>query len=202
MKRKSKIFNLKFKKGFIQNHSNRLGLGFTLVEMLVVIAIIGILATIITVSYANAKGKSNYSKTLSDMNTVAKALSLYNSEYGTYPAEFGSIVPSGDTRITKYISTLPAAVCKNYVYYYVNGVNGAGLYYKYTFLTNISRTTPVYYNQNIFYLGINNFTSSQYDNGGVSVGAPTTPDGKLINPISIGDVPNKSYNCNVYKTGY
>jgi len=188
------------KKGFTLNRSNRLGSGFTLIEIIVVVAIIGILATIIMVSFAGAKGKSNYTKTLSDMNTVAKALSLYNSEYETYPGGSWYALPVGDARVTKYISTWPSPVCKNYVYYYTNDTTkGVGLYFRYSFITNISIVEqlpePVIWRENIAYLNISNLVPEP-----VTDNTHNLPND--IVPISISDVPNKSFICDIYKTGF
>jgi len=55
-------------------------LGFTLIELLIVIAIIGILATIIVVSYVNAQSRSRDNKRRVDVNSIASALQIYHDE--------------------------------------------------------------------------------------------------------------------------
>jgi prepilin-type N-terminal cleavage/methylation domain-containing protein len=50
--------------------------GFTLIELLTVIAIIGILATIIVVSYINAQAKSRDNKRRADVQAIASAHQL------------------------------------------------------------------------------------------------------------------------------
>jgi prepilin-type N-terminal cleavage/methylation domain-containing protein len=58
---------------------------FTLLELLIVIAIIGILATMITVSLASAKGKARDAQRKSDVAGISKAFEAYFAEYGYYP---------------------------------------------------------------------------------------------------------------------
>lgn len=61
--------------------------GFTLVELLIVIAIMSIL-TIITVSQFNtARKKARDVSRKSDLNSVSKAIALYYSDYGWFPTE-------------------------------------------------------------------------------------------------------------------
>lgn len=60
-------------------------LGFTLIEILIVIAIMGIL-TVITVSqFTTAKVKARDVARKSDLNTVAKALNTFFADYGRFP---------------------------------------------------------------------------------------------------------------------
>ncbi|MBI4250467.1 type II secretion system protein [Candidatus Uhrbacteria bacterium] len=58
--------------------------GFTLVELLVTIGIIGILATVTVVSVGNARAKARDSKRVSDIKQVQSALELYSSDTGGY----------------------------------------------------------------------------------------------------------------------
>lgn len=64
--------------------------GFTLVELLVVITIIGILATVALVSLNSARVKARDSKRLADTRQIALALELCYNETGSYipPASF------------------------------------------------------------------------------------------------------------------
>jgi prepilin-type N-terminal cleavage/methylation domain-containing protein len=56
--------------------------GFTLIELLVVIAIIAVLATIVILNVASARGKSNNAKTLADMVAAQKTASQCVAEDG------------------------------------------------------------------------------------------------------------------------
>ena len=59
--------------------------GFTLVELLVVIAIIGILSTLSVVSLNSARAKSRDARRLSDIKQIRTALDLYYDSSSTYP---------------------------------------------------------------------------------------------------------------------
>ena len=63
--------------------------GFTLIEILVVIAIIGVLSTIILTSLAASRIKSQDAKRILDKKQVLNALNLYYSSSGTWPPSAG-----------------------------------------------------------------------------------------------------------------
>ncbi|HUD02706.1 MAG TPA: prepilin-type N-terminal cleavage/methylation domain-containing protein, partial [Candidatus Paceibacterota bacterium] len=59
--------------------------GFTLIELMVVIAIIGILASIIMVSLSSAQSKGRDAKRVADIRTIQLALEEYYNDNGNYP---------------------------------------------------------------------------------------------------------------------
>jgi type II secretion system protein G len=59
--------------------------GFTLVELIIVIVIIGILAAVTVVGYQKQTAKARDSVRLADLDTIKKALELYKHQNGTYP---------------------------------------------------------------------------------------------------------------------
>lgn len=59
--------------------------GFTIVELLVVIVVIGILAAITIVSYSGITRRAVIAGLQSDLNNNSKLLKLYNAEHGYYP---------------------------------------------------------------------------------------------------------------------
>ena len=58
---------------------------FTLVELLVVISIIGILASIGLVAFNSAQARSRDAQRKSDLKQISSALELFYSDYGQYP---------------------------------------------------------------------------------------------------------------------
>ena len=60
--------------------------GFTLVELLVVILIIGILATVGLATFLNQRGKAQDAEAKSAVTVAAKAMEIYNGEHGSYAA--------------------------------------------------------------------------------------------------------------------
>ncbi len=57
--------------------------GFTLVELIIVIVIIGILAAVTVVGYQKQTAKARDSVRLADLDTIKKALELYKHQNGT-----------------------------------------------------------------------------------------------------------------------
>jgi len=75
-------------------------LGFTLVEILVVISVIGVLAGLILSNLYGARQRAEDSRKKTDLQEVKKALFLYHNDYNTYPATgnglaFNACGPSG-----------------------------------------------------------------------------------------------------------
>jgi len=65
-------------------------LGFTIVELLVVIVVIGILAAITIVSYTGVSQKATTASLISDLTNASQQLKLYQVDHGTYPTSINS----------------------------------------------------------------------------------------------------------------
>jgi len=63
----------------------RMSKGFTIVELLIVVVIIGILAAITIVSYNGMQARVVASSLQSDLSNASKMLKLYQTTHGTYP---------------------------------------------------------------------------------------------------------------------
>ena len=64
---------------------NKKAYGFTIVELLIVIVVIGILAAVSIVAYSGIQGRARDSQRLQDIATIRKALEMYKTEQGRYP---------------------------------------------------------------------------------------------------------------------
>src|SRR5690242_12254731 len=82
--------------------------GFTLIELMIVVAIIGILAAIAIPQFANMVAKSQEGATKGNLGTLRSALSIYYGDTeGWYPID-GANLDSLTTQ-QKYLQTYPSA---------------------------------------------------------------------------------------------
>lgn len=76
-------------KSLSKHRQNNKQFGFTIVELLVVIVIIGILAAITVVAYTGISAKANEATIQSDSDNTSKKLKLYYAEHDVYPSSIG-----------------------------------------------------------------------------------------------------------------
>lgn len=65
--------------------------GFTLIELMIVIAILGILAAVAIPNFLNARGKAQDAAALSTLEAVKTALEMYAADNGTYPISSANV---------------------------------------------------------------------------------------------------------------
>lgn len=71
--------------------------GFTLMELLIVIAIIGVLASLAAVSYSSAQRRARDSQRQSDLKAIQNALEQYYADHdGNYPIGCDTIADETD----------------------------------------------------------------------------------------------------------
>ena len=63
----------------------RIQAGFTIIELLIVIAIIGILATLVLTNFQGAQAKGRDTVRKNDINSLYQKLEEYYNENGSYP---------------------------------------------------------------------------------------------------------------------
>lgn len=75
-------------------------LAFTLIELLIVVAIIAILAAIAVPNFLEAQTRSKVARVKSDMRTVATGIESYHVDYNKYPPDFqfDALIPQRDLR--------------------------------------------------------------------------------------------------------
>lgn len=59
--------------------------GFTLIELLIVIAIIGVLSTLLMANFIGVRQRARDAQRKSDLRQVQAALEIYRSDIGSYP---------------------------------------------------------------------------------------------------------------------
>jgi type II secretion system protein G len=95
--------------------------GFTIVELLIVIVVIGILAAITIVAYNGIQKRASDTRRRSDIEIITKALEMYYIDVGRYPAGSGSTTINASWSTTAdaswqnlinalkpYVATLPS----------------------------------------------------------------------------------------------
>ena len=108
--------------------------GFTLVELLVVIVIRGLLATIVAINVLPATGRANTEKAKADIATIEQALEMYRLDNLTYPSSTDGLQalvapPPGAAQPQRYrqggyIKRLPDDPWGNPYVYAAPGTNG------------------------------------------------------------------------------
>ncbi len=77
--------------------------GFTLVEILLVVVIIGMLATIAAINVPKFLGQGREGKVKADISSIGAAVEAYNMVEGKYPASLSALTEGNDP----YLKTLP-----------------------------------------------------------------------------------------------
>ncbi|OGR49249.1 MAG: hypothetical protein A2X37_02745 [Elusimicrobia bacterium GWA2_66_18] len=91
-------------------HMTKSKKGFTLIELMIVVAIIGILAAIAIPKFAELIRKSSEGASKGNLGSLRSSLSIYYGDMeGVYPEAIGSLTISG-----KYLSAIPTARAPNY----------------------------------------------------------------------------------------
>lgn len=109
--------------------------GFTLIELLIVVAIIGIVASIVLVSMNGARKSARDSRRLSEMNQIKKGIELYRAGNGEYPTCAGNSVCSSTGYGGDIKTLLPGSEIFDdpmnqdgvYGYYYARGYRKTGV---------------------------------------------------------------------------
>lgn len=97
--------------------------GFTLLEMMVVVMIIGLLAAMVVPNLLTNKGKANQKKAVADIVALESALDMYNLDHNRYPNQkegLQALVTSGNSgKASGYIKRVPVDPW-GYEYHYRN----------------------------------------------------------------------------------
>jgi len=138
MKKLSTIYHLPFtiSKKIVNRQSSivNLGKGFTLVELLIVISIIGVLTTLLMANFIGVRQRARDAQRKSDLRQIQSALELYRSDQGIYPQlvpNCSNSIKSPDCSTSTYMQTVPKDSMGSSYY------NGG----KYYFLSNGSTYT-------------------------------------------------------------
>ncbi|MBC5809462.1 MAG: prepilin-type N-terminal cleavage/methylation domain-containing protein [Candidatus Eremiobacteraeota bacterium] len=106
--------------------------GFTLVELMVVVAIIALIAGIIIPNYVHARRQASVTDTQANLKQIATALELYFADHHDYPNQSSvSVTPTlfGGGNNPYFNSTPTNDVNRASYQYTYSGTNGIAAYY-------------------------------------------------------------------------
>lgn len=109
--------------------------GFTLIEMLIVVAIIGILASVVIIGIGPAQQRARDSRRASDLKQIQTSLELFYNKSGKYPtggtdaAMAWSDLVSNLVNSAIGVSKIPDDPVNNATYKYEYGASGDGTTY-------------------------------------------------------------------------
>ena len=83
-------------KAFMKVQKSKSRFGFTLVELLVVIVILGILAAVVVFAVGGSTDKAQTSSCSAERAAVSSAVEAYRASVGTYPATAADLVGGGN----------------------------------------------------------------------------------------------------------
>ena len=92
--------------------------GFTLIEVMTVVVIIAVLASILLVTFLKARAQSTVAASKANMRNMASALETYFTDLDSYPAVLTSLVPD-------YVRGAPDDPCTNAAYTFDTSMGGS-----------------------------------------------------------------------------
>ncbi len=102
--------------------------GFTLIELMIVVAIIGILTAIAFPLYANIQARARVAKAQADARTLASAVVVYSAHIGTLPAALSNLTASVSNSqgvwAGPFINPIPSGPAGWAAYSYATSANG------------------------------------------------------------------------------
>ncbi len=103
--------------------------GFSLIELMVVIVIIGLLTTVVVVNVLPSQDRAMVEKARADVQTISQALEMYKMDTLRYPSLDEGIdvlakAPEGGLRTEGYIKGLPRDPWGNPYQYLIPGEHG------------------------------------------------------------------------------
>ncbi len=97
-------------KSKIKNQKSNVKSGFTLVELLIVISIIGVLTTLLMANFIGVRQRARDAQRKSDLRQVQSAFELFRADQGSYPQllpNCSTSIKSPDCSTSTYMKSVP-----------------------------------------------------------------------------------------------
>lgn len=100
--------------------------GFTLLEIMVVLVIIGVLAALVAPRFIERADEAKVEATKAQMQNIAQALKMYRLQNGRYPESSAGLnaLVAADKKGKRYMDSLPKDAWGNDFVYLAPGVHG------------------------------------------------------------------------------
>ncbi len=130
--------------------------GFTLIEVLVVVAILGIIVAIAIVNYLNAIERARQRRSMADMRGISTAVEAYAADLDRYPPASAFVLPTGLSLPTEnllvardylqptYIRTMPLVDGWNSWFTYAASASQADYVLRSSGRGGVPQTAPLY----------------------------------------------------------
>ena len=104
--------------------------GYTLVELMLVFAIVGILAAIGYAAYENTLARARIAKAQGDVDAISSAVSMYAAHHGAIPGSLGQVTTSSvnaeGVTVGTFLLKIPTPpMFWSMSYSYATGANGS-----------------------------------------------------------------------------
>jgi len=98
--------------------------GFTLIELLIVVAIIGLLATLAILSLTSAQAKARDTKRVADLKSIQNAIEMYYNDNSHYPylTATSTTWANLQTALTDQLNAMPSPPNTTYDYEYATNI--------------------------------------------------------------------------------
>lgn len=105
--------------------------GFTLIEMMIVVAIIAILVAILVPNFIRARAQAQTAACEANLKEIATILELYQTDHQAYPTGNNTAVDTSDADLAPYLKQKPVdpvAPTGSYEFTVANGGTGSASY--------------------------------------------------------------------------